>query len=68
MIQAGEFSCGGKYPRNILLTSDQKFLIISNQRSNNIAACPVSSTDVSIGLPVDVVDIPAPSCTIEYTI
>lgn len=68
LIRAGEFSCGGRYPRHVLLTSDEKFLIISNQRSNNIVVCPVHSIDGSIGLPVEAVDIPAPSCTIEYII
>ncbi len=66
IIKAGESSCGGEFPRHIMLTADDRFLVISNQRSGRIVVCPVDHESGSIGSPTASVDIPAPSCTVEY--
>lgn len=63
---AGESTCGGEFPRHIMLTADEKFLIISNQRSNNIVVCPVDPINGYIGSPTASLDIPAPSCAVEH--
>lgn len=62
----GEFPCGGRFPRHIMLTADDRFLVISNQKSNNIAVCPVDRFSGSIGSSTAYLDIPTPSCTVEY--
>lgn len=64
LVQTGEYSCHGKWPRHILLTGDGRYLVVSNQHSDSIVICPFS--DGRIGYPRARVAVPSPSCALEH--
>jgi len=59
---AGHTSCGGDWPRNFVIDPSGKFILVGNQKSNDIS---VFKIDKKTGLPVEPakqVKITAPAC------
>jgi len=61
----GYHSCFGDWPRHIYLTHDGKFMINSNQKSDEIVVAPVDEESGEILDPVEKVKIPSPTCVCE---
>lgn len=60
----GKFSCGGEYPRDILLSPDEKFLLCAGERSHSLTVFALQE-----GLPVEMTDtysLPSPICITQF--
>lgn len=57
--------CGGAWPRDILLTADERFLLVANERSHTVTALPLRAGRLCP--PVSALALPAPLALLEYT-
>ncbi len=67
MVPAGEYPCGGCFPRHIMLTKDERLMVVSNQRSNNVSILPVDLVTGGLGEAVGSVTLHEPACTVEWS-
>ncbi|MBK8505829.1 MAG: lactonase family protein [Saprospiraceae bacterium] len=56
------YSCGGDFPRNFFITPDNRFLLVANQRSNNMAQYAINQKTGVLTLIKDFSDIPGALC------
>jgi len=61
----GYFSCFGDWPRHIHLTYDNRFMIISNQKSDEIVIVPIDLESGEVFNPIETIKIPSPTCVCE---
>lgn len=64
-VLRGHFDCFGDWPRNICITNDNKFLLVANQNSGNVAVLPVNLSDGALSDAVEEISIPSPVCVCE---
>lgn len=50
-------SCGGNWPRNFALSPSGRFMLVANQRKDEISVLPILNGKDGIGVPVARVDI-----------
>lgn len=63
---AGHSSCGGNWPRNFVIDPTGKYMLVGNERSNNISVLKIDS---KTGLPSDTVrnvKVTSPACLKFY--
>jgi 6-phosphogluconolactonase len=63
--KVGYHNCFGDWPGHIYLTHDGKFMINSNQKSDEIVVAPVDEESGEILDPVEKIKIPSPTCVCE---
>lgn len=56
-----EFPCYGQEPRLFDFTPDGKFMLIANQKSNDVVVMPYGMQDGSLSKPADILAVPSPS-------
>ncbi len=54
--------CGGDWPRNFALAPGERFMLVANQYSGNIAVLPLRAGADEIGAPMTRVAVPGASC------
>ncbi|MCU0472841.1 MAG: lactonase family protein [Bacteroidales bacterium] len=59
---AGSVSCGGDWPRNFIIDPSGKFLLVGNQRSDNISVLRINRKTGIPGKPVSNTSLKAPGC------
>jgi len=63
---AGHSACGGDWPRNFVIDPTGKFLLVANQRSDNISVFRINrKTGLPEG-PVSIMNMKAPACLKFY--
>jgi len=61
----GSYPTFGDSPRNFCISPDERFVLIANQASGQVSACPVLSDTGEIGSMTDRIDLPGASCVIN---
>lgn len=56
--------CGGDWPRNFALVPGERFVVVANQNSGDLAVLPISDTPTALGAPVARAAVPGASCVI----
>ena len=64
LTTSGHYSCAGSWPRDFSFSCDGQFIIVANQRSNNIVCMPVCVETGAIGEPVSELAIHEPTCVV----
>lgn len=55
-------SCGGNWPRNFALSPDDRFMLVANERSDEITVLPVLAGTAELGESVARAAVPRPTC------
>ncbi|MBA3944971.1 MAG: lactonase family protein [Herpetosiphonaceae bacterium] len=55
-------SCGGNWPRNFAVSPDDRFILVSNQYSGDLAVLPVDGGAEALGEPVGHAAVPQAAC------
>lgn len=56
--------CGGSWPRSIAISPDDRFLVVANQRSGELAVLPVLAGPTALGEPVAQAAVPGAACVL----
>ena len=64
LTTVGQYSCAGSWPRDFSFSPDGGFIIVANQRSNNIVCMPVCMDTGAIGEPVSELKLHEPTCVV----
>jgi 6-phosphogluconolactonase len=62
LAAAGNYSCGGNWPRNFALAPGGKFILVANQNSNQVSVLPLDGPQGLIGSAVTSLPVIAPGC------
>ena len=61
----GTYPTFGNSPRNFCISPDEKYILITNQASGQVTACPVNSETGALGAMTGCLEIPGVSCVIN---
>jgi len=61
----GSYPVYGDCPRSFCLSPREEFVVIANQNSGNVTACPLDSKTGAVGNALSSVDLPGVSCVIR---
>ena len=61
----GSYPTFGDSPRNFCISPDEKYVLIANQASGQVTACPIDPTTGAIGNKTGSLDLPMASCVIN---